>query len=690
MPEKKSPNFLTCPIYPTETPSTQAPVSLQYQDKPEPPPKIEPPAPAPVPPKRVGRKILGVILTLIIVLILIATVPAGIAFGRAYFFAQSAKSSLNQARDNAKSYDMTGVKRNLLDAQQALASVRDALRGVGFWRDVPGVGTQIRALEDAASAGSQTLDGAGDLADIASIVTDALNTGVDSHRSFKDLSQEEKRDLVAKFSNALPDLRLAREKVDIAYELWSRVHQDELAAPIRSGLKPLADNLPLLKQTLDEAVPLIEALVPLAGYPNKVTYLVALQNSDEMRPGGGFIGNIGTITVDSGDLTKLAFTDVYNIDNPASYAWKEVPPAPIAERLGVKSWYLRDANWSPDFPTSAERILDFYTREYALDAGKPKQETPNAYLALEPGFFKSLLRLTGPVSVDGKTYTEANFFDILEYQVEQGFAQQGIPLENRKDVIEHLGTAIIEKLKAFPSSRWGEIVDLMTTALSRKQIMAYARDPELLRTLDDRGWTGRAKATNGDFLWVVDANLAALKTDGVMDKSVSYSLDASDPQKPLATVTLTYKNTNRTITWRYTRYRSYTRILVPEGSQLISSSGAMKDDLYKTGNVFVSGKMDVTKELGKTAFGAFWSIEPGRTGTLSFTYQLPPSAIGTDTYHLDFQKQPGADTTALTLALKFGKKVVSAVPSESQDKWGDAQYEYQTDSLLDRMFDIKF
>ena len=223
--------------------------------------------------------------------------------------------------------------------------------------------------------------------------------------------------------------------------------------------------------------------------------------------------------------------------------------------------------------------------------------------------------------------------------------------------------------------------------------MAYSQDPALLKVLDARGWTARAKPTNGDFLWVVDANLAALKTDGVMDKKIAYTLDAHDPENPIATVTLTYKDLAQKIDWRYTRYRSYTRVYVPEGATLIKTEGAMKDDRYKTGGVAVNGPVDVTKELGKTVFGAFWSIEPGQTGTLSFTYKLPTSIfelLDSGSYRLDWPKQAGADRTALTATLLFDKTVTGASPSEERSNWGDATYEYQTDSLQDQTVRIRF
>jgi hypothetical protein len=386
------------------------------------------------------------------------------------------------------------------------------------------------------------------------------------------------------------------------------------------------------------------------------------------------------------------FTDVYAVDNPVSAVWRDVPPAPLERYLGVDAWFFRDANWSPDFPTSAERMLDTYTREIQMASSSPG-EMPNAVIALEPGLFRELLRFTGPITVQGMTFTADNFFDQLEYEVEQGFLKRNIPLAERKGVLLALGASLQERLFALPVSQVPVLIDIVSRAVQRKQIMVYARDSEALAILDARGWTARAKETRGDFLWTVDANLAALKTDGVMQKQVTYTAHPDKDGRYVATVALQYKNTNRMITWRYTRYRSYTRVYVPEGSEFIRAEGAMENDRHVSGGRTVPGQVDVMHELGKTVFGAFWAVEPGETRTLSFTYRLPPTvseAIRSGEYHLDWPKQAGADQTELTLDLNFGKNIVSATPPEDADQWGDARYRYQTDSLEDRIFNVSF
>lgn len=662
------------------------------------------PAPAPRPSKpRKDRRKLWIILGVVAFLI-ISLIPAGIALTRAGVAALAAKRAVQDAQTHLKALDVTSASDDLTRAQDSLSDARTALQGVGFWRDMPVVGTQLRALEDAASAGQGTLDSAVDVLRLVSTVVDALRggteavantgTGIAPTRSFTDLSIAEKRDLLRRLNAELPQLRLARDKMDLALAYWNRVPQDKLAGPVRDALKPLADTIPQLQKSLNEIVPIIEVVVPMAGYPNPHRYLLALQNSSELRPGGGFIGTIGTMTWDAGELSEFLFTDVYNVDNPVSGVWKETPPAPIQKYLGLSNWFLRDANWSPDFSVSGERILDFYTREVQLQLHAPLPHPPTTYIALEPGFFANLLRLTGPIAADGDTFTADNFFDKLEHKVEVEWHQRGIPVEKRKEIISKLGDDLAKKLFALPASRWPEILDLVTLSLERKQIVVYSREADLQALFDTRGWSGRTRPTAGDFLWVVDANLAALKTDLVMKKTIAYRLDATNPAGPTATVTLRYQNAPPpTGDYRFTRYRTYTRVYVPEGSQLISSNGAMKDDLNKTGGKMIPGTVDVFNELGKTVFGAFWSIEPGKIGELSFTYRLPSDVatkISQGSYRMDWMKQVGIDNARLTLDLLFGKKLKTATPSEDPKQWGDSKYELQMDSLVDRQFEMTF
>ncbi len=641
----------------------------------------------------------------VVILVIFATGPAVIAITRAGWAGQNAAKALTRAYVSFQARDLPTVGRELDRAEKELSDARDALRGTGFWRDIPNIGTQIRALEDASSAGASTVDGVRDLvavvgdllsaAETVDVVTGELVNPIEAHRSFNDLSQEEKRAILAKLSRALPDIRAAQAKVSVALDTWNRIPQNELVAPIRLAFLPIAENLPKLTRSFDEVVPLLEVFIPLAGYPDPANFLVVLQNSDEMRATGGFLGTWGVIHVDGGDLAEFEFNDVYSLDGPAATrGWSEAPPAPLRDRLGVPAWFFRDANWSPDFPTSAARLADYYVRETKVGTGKDV-ERPTGVIALNAPLFEGFLRITGPITVDGVTFTADNFFETLEYEVEQRFLELGIPQSERKQILVKLGDELIRRLTDLPAARWPDLLDLVTESLNRKDIQLAPRDPALLARLDAFGWTGRAKPTNGDFLWVIDSNMAALKTDGVMDKEIRYTLDATNPASPVATVTLRYANNGPGINkdFRFTRYRDYVRLYVPEGAELIRVDGAMADDRYRTGGRVVAGRVDTYKELGKTVFGAFWSIEPKTTQDLTFVYRLPPGALtpsGGSGYRLDVPKQSGNDGVALTLDLRFDKNVQRAVPGEDPSHFGDRAYQVETAMGIDRTFEIQF
>ena len=617
--------------------------------------------------------------------------------------ARVAKQSLQTAYAQMSARSFKDAQASLETTRLELVAARSSWQWVGPWGSVPWVSTQVQAVDRAFEAGSIGLDAAEQVLQAAVRIQDAFDAvsqvpgitpDVAAHRSFRDLSRQEKRSVLARIDQALPEIRAAREKALIALDAWDRIPQDRLLPQVRQALAPITSVLATFRDRSQVAVDLAGLMLPMMGYPQAKTYIVLLQNADELRPTGGFIGTVGVIRVDSGELTDQSFQDVYAFDRTASSTLLGAPPEPLKRQLGVDAWYLRDSNWSPDAPQTAERISRLFQEQgwLAQSVSSVHAEVADGVILLEPGLFTSLLRFTGPVTVDGVTFTSEGFFDQLQYAVEVGFAKQGIPVEERKQIISKLGDALIARLADQPARRWMDLFDLGLDAFAKKDAMIVMRDQSLARSFDVRGWSGRARGADQDELWVVDANLAALKTDGVMDKRVDYQVNATDPLGPTATVRLTYTNTNRTITWRYTRYRDYVRIFVPEGSELISSEGAMAKDLNQSGGRVMAGSVDVMKDLGKTVFGAFWSIEPGETRTLSFTYRLPEKVraplLDGGIYSLLLQKQPGAKQR-LTVDLRLGKKLTVATPPEAPEEYGDDRYRATIDFDRDRLVEVR-
>ncbi len=148
------------------------------------------------------------------------------------------------------------------------------------------------------------------------------------------------------------------------------------------------------------------------GMENPRTYLILFINNTELRPGGGFIGSYAVTKFDHSrpEILKIEGTEI--IDNNAS-GIGATPTPPLAKYLGLKTWQFRDSNWSPDFPTDARKALEFYKAEHGFLA-----DDISGVIALTPNVFEEILKLVGPLNVEGINFTSDNFTETLEYEVE--------------------------------------------------------------------------------------------------------------------------------------------------------------------------------------------------------------------------------------------------------------------------------
>ena len=416
------------------------------------------------------------------------------------------------------------------------------------------------------------------------------------------------------------------------------------------------------------------------GFSQPQTYLILFLNNTEIRPGGGFIGAYGVVRVDKGmpEILKVEGTEI--LDNFSPQDFPSVPPEPLQKYLPLKRWAFRDSNWSPDFASSSVKALDLFKKEKGTAA-----EDISMVVGITPTLLEEILKISGPISVGGQEFNAQNFTEKLEYEVEYGYAEQGLHFDDRKKVLVDLTHALLARLRGDFFKHWSQYLALGQRMLAEKHILAYSTDPDTEKILLAKNWGGEIKQTTGDYLLWVDANLASLKTDKVIDRELSYSFAPTSSGKYIATVKMKYVNKG-SFTKFTTRYRTYARVYLPAGSKFISVLGSLKSD--RSPGV---GIVDQGVENGKQWFGTFTSIEPGKTGELVWQFYLAPEVvekIKNNSYNLLVQKQAGTITSGLTLDLNFGKSIESANPGEAQAGLGDLVYNYKTDLRLDRDFKV--
>ncbi|MBT4120626.1 MAG: DUF4012 domain-containing protein [Candidatus Magasanikbacteria bacterium] len=430
----------------------------------------------------------------------------------------------------------------------------------------------------------------------------------------------------------------------------------------------------------DENTELFNLLPRFLGFTQPVNYLLLFQNNTEIRPSGGFLGVYAVVRVDKGKMEVLKVEGTEILDRNTPEDWKPTPPKVISEHLDVDRWYFRDANWSPDYVESVKNVLKLYKGEEGLLA-----DEINAVVAITPTVLEKFIEKIGPVVVQDIEFTAENVTEKLEYEVEYGYDDKGISFHERKQIIEPFMLELLSRLKINSLTKIQDYFEIIEDLTKEKHILMYSFDEDTQKEFDDRGWSGRVEKTEGDYLMWVDANLAALKTDHAMERVLSYSFEPREDGGILATAEMEYIH-NGSFDWRTSRYRTYARIYVPVGSEFIDSAGSMAWD--RTDKL---GTIDQGEELGKQWFGAFISIEPGKTGKLSFSYLLPESVskqIENGSYTLFVQKQAGTIDHGLTLGLKFGNNIVAASPEEIELEWGDSVYKRSDDLRVDREFEV--
>ncbi len=426
---------------------------------------------------------------------------------------------------------------------------------------------------------------------------------------------------------------------------------------------------------------LFDALPVFLGYSRPYTYLLLFQNNTELRPGGGFIGSYAVLRADQGHLDVLVVEGTETLDAQAPDSWQVEPPEPIKEHLGLSTWYFRDSNWSPDFLANAQRALRFYQGEGGESAGEI-----DAVVAITPTVLEKMLALTGPVTIQGIEFTADNVVEVLEYEVEYGYYDKDINFSERKQIMEPLTLALLDKLKANIFTEWQKYIQVFKVLADEKHILVYSTDDNIEKIINKNEWSGDVKQVEDDFLMWVDANLAALKTDHAMKRELSYSIKPHESGRYLATASMRYIHQGE-FDWRTTRYRTYARIYVPQGSELVWVEVSIKEDRSDEPDEVDSGA-----ELDKSWFGTFISIEPGQQNSLTFRYLLPErlsQKIAEGQYSLYLQKQSGTIAHGLSVDLGFANNILKADPEENRGGVNNAIYSLDWDLSRDRQIFIE-
>ena len=481
----------------------------------------------------------------------------------------------------------------------------------------------------------------------------------------------------------------ANDELKEARENLAKVNVADLPSEMRPDFIKLKEKLPEVTASLDGFLGNSEVILDILGFNGPRKFLFLFQNNQEMRATGGFIGSYGILEISDGRVKKMFVDDIYNPDGQLKA--RVIPPEPIQKMSAV--WTMHDANWFPDFPTSAEKLSWFYEK-----TGGP---TVDGVIAVTPKLIQDLLAVTGPIEMPeyGITVDKDNFIEKTQYEVEIDYDKE---LNKPKKFIADLTPKVLDEvINTRNMAQMVKVLNIFNSLLKEKHLLIYSKNYNLQKLIANQGWSGEILASNKDYLSVINTNISGYKTDGVIDETINHSCELSGDGSITDTVTVTRKHNggNEKYDWWNKVNADYVRIYVPEGSKLVEASGQTRESVSPPLDYQSLGfkkdpqvqaqedSMTVDNASGtriyienhKTVFANWTYVSPGETVELKYKYKLPFRLSfdslhhPVDTFSVLYQKQSGNPGSKLVSEIKLPQsyQTVWRWPENTSDDSGN-------------------
>jgi hypothetical protein len=487
-----------------------------------------------------------------------------------------------------------------------------------------------------------------DVADAGSRILSPLAPLLEDSQAGPDRDELRTRTLVT-LQAAQPDLQRALVSVEKAQEagqeLSTRTHSPALKWIVRWNR-----YAPALKAGLQAAL----LLPDLLGAEAPQTYLLLVQNEDELRATGGFISGVARLTIHQANVQELHFEDSYAI---ADYSQPyPAPPEPLSEFMMSEIWLFRDSNWDPDLSTTARTAISLYEISHPANI--------HGVIAVDQQAIRLLVDALAPLQVEGQPepLTGENVIQVARQAWAPGTEVDGSWWQHRKDVMALVLDAAVERLQN--NLDGATIVGIMRAARqagAEKHLMLYLDDERAAELLAELGWDGAVRPSETDYVLVVDSNIGFNKVNALVQQEIAYTIDLNQIDRPQATLTIRYthpsprQETNCRHEPRYDAtyeqmmercYWDYIRVYVPPGAQLVDAT-----PYSISGQELLSGKPNPAQVIvgppqhGHQVLATLLLVRPGETREMRFVYSLPQDILQIHkdriAYTLVIPKQPG-------------------------------------------------
>ena len=449
---------------------------------------------------------------------------------------------------------------------------------------------------------------------------------------------------------------------------------------------------------IEKASSTINTWPELLGLNGKKTYLVLFQNNMELRPGGGFIGSYGILTLENGKAKDFTIQDVYNADGQLKGHVE--PPYPIRRYLGQVHWFLRDSNFDVDFSKAGGSSAFFLN----LETGKKV----DGVIGVNLNFIKELLLATGPIYLpDYKEKVDFdNLYELAETHSEKNFFPGSA---QKKEFLTSLFEKIRDKITGGKIS-YSKLLQAVGDSITKKDFLFAFNDSSIqnlfsVNDLSSTLWDQRSeeKTMINDFLGINEANLGVNKANYFVRKSVYLQTALQESGQISNSLNISFKNDSTGKgDWPGGDYKAYLRIILPENSVIQNikiddieqniTQPVTNPLIYEAKGFKPPSGLEVEKyqEGGKDIYGFLIIVPIQKLKTIKIDYVLPNKdlqLLPNLNYSLKVFRQPGSDDFPFDFSFNFPKNYSildgsSAVVKNPQNATFSSRIEKDLDLLI--------
>ncbi len=571
--------------------------------------------------------------------------------------AQAKTNMLGHDFENA-SVDITNAKRELEEAEKELDKIGGSLSEI--FSQLP--------LFSKISTGKSVIEIGQEVAEAAENINKFLAAFSQLENPFDEKSAQGMSlgEVFLVVNEGLGKLKENVKNIEVQLE---KISVDELPLEYQSKFDQAKKDFGVLTGVIAKIEENNKVFWDVLGYNGVRRYLFVFQNNQEMRATGGFIGSYGVLKIKEGEVENLFIEGIYNPDGQLKE--KVVPPKPI-QKISA-AWSTHDANWFPNFPTSAEKIAWFYEK-----TGGP---TVDGVITLTPNVLEELLEVTGPIEMRDYevVINKENFIEKTQHEVEIDYDRE---LNQPKKFIADLTPIILNKVFSSKNSEdLAKTFSIISKLVKEKHILIYSLDHNIQKIISEQGWSGEVLQTRKDYLMVVNSNINGYKTDGVIDEYIDHEAVIQEDGSIISKVKIkrVHNGGHKAYDWWNKVNCDYMRVYVPKGSRLISVKGQTREfnqsplnydqlNFRRDPNIEQEEQnMEVDPESGtriyeqdnKTVFANWVYVSPQEAVEIEYEYILPfqinfnKNKEKTDSYSILFQKQSGSPGSRLKSKIKL-------------------------------------